>query len=94
MFTFEQAKRIGVDACVDKLGKEFVQRNNSGSCVGYADVDEYAFCYVGINDRPRQDWNGETIVLDGNGSKFPYMVSCKVWYNDGNVEFMDCIVPT
>ena len=53
MLTYEEAKRIGVNACIEKIGKDFVKRYRDSSCSAYANVDdEYAYCFDGVSDRP------------------------------------------
>ena len=95
MLTYEAAKKLGINACVEKLGKDFVRLHKDTSCAGYGDADDYAFCYVGVDDRPEPEWNGDEVVLDDNpSSKFPYLASCNVWYADGKIEFLDCVLPT
>ena len=94
MLTYSEAKKIGFDACVDKIGRDFVKQYESTSCVGYGDELEYAFCYVGVDDRPDPIDDSDDIILDDSeDSKFPYLVSCKVWYDDGRVEFIDYMLP-
>lgn len=94
MLTYAQAKKIGVNACLDKLGRDFVKRYESTSCAGYGEEEEFAFCYVGVDDRPDPVYDSTDIILDDrNGSKFPYLVSCNVWYEDGRIDFLDCVLP-
>ena len=94
MLTYEAAKKIGIDACVEKLGKDFVRLHKDTSCAGYGNADDHAFCYVGVDDRPEPVWNDSEVILDGSpSSKFPYLSSCNVWYSDGKIEFLDHIVP-
>ena len=94
MLTYEAAKKVGVDACVEKLGREFVKMHKDTSCAGYGDAEDYAFCYVGVDDRPEPKWNKSEVILDdGPGGKFPYIASCNVWYADGKIEFQDCVLP-
>ncbi len=94
MLTYEAEKKLGIDACVEKLGKDFVRLHKDTSCAGYGDADDYAFCYVGVDDRPEPEWDEAEVVLDDNpNSKFPYLASCNVWYDDGKIEFQDCVLP-
>lgn len=95
MLTYAQAKKIGVNACLDKLGRDFVKRYEDTSCVGYGEEEAYAFCYVGVDDRPDPVEESTDIILDGGKeTKFPYLVSCNVWYEDGRIDFLDCVLPT
>ena len=90
MLTFEEAKKIGIDACVAKLGESFVSKHEDNLCAGYGDVEDYAYCFLGVSDQPEK-LSGE-LVLDST-SKWPFIAKCNVWYNDGRIEFFDCVLP-
>lgn len=92
MLTYEAARKIGVDACIDKLGRYFVMRYQDTSSSGFGDRGDHAFCFVGVDDRPEPVMKDEP-VLTSNGH-FPYMARCNVRYSDGNIEFLDCILPS
>ena len=40
MLTYEAARRKGVDACIDKLGRDFVLRHQDTSSSGFGDREE------------------------------------------------------
>ena len=91
MLTYEKARQIGVDACIEKLGRDFVTKHQETSSSGFGDRGDHAFCFVGVDDRPEQIMEDE-LVLTSNG-KFPYMARCNVRYSDGQIEFLDCVLP-
>ena len=94
MMTYEDARKKGIDASLDRLGRDFVRKYRDNACSAYGDVEDHAYCFVGVSDQPEKEWDGEDITLDNNpGSEFPYQVSCNVWYEDGKVEYLDCILP-
>lgn len=91
MLTYEKARKIGVEACIDKLGRDFVMKYQDTSSSGYGDRGDHVFCFVGVDDRPAPEMKDE-LILTSNG-KFPYMARCNVRYSDGQVEFLDCVLP-
>ena len=91
MLTYERARKIGVDACIDKLGRDFVKKYQDTSSSGFGDRGDHAFCFVGVDDRPDPVMKDE-LVLTSNG-KFPYMARCNVNYCDGQVVFLECTLP-
>ena len=95
MLTFSEAREIGVNACIDRLGREFVEKYRDNACNAFADVEDHVFCFVGVDDRqPRQFLEDEPLTLDDRqGNEFPYRVSCNVKYSDGKIEFVDCVLP-
>ena len=42
MLTYEAARKIGVDACIDKLGRDFVMRYQNTSSSGFGDRGDHA----------------------------------------------------
>ncbi len=92
MLTFEEAKRIGVDACIERLGRDFVNRYKDSSCSAYADMEEYAYCFLGVDNSP--DRNDMRNVRLTENDSFPYIARCTVRYRDGNIDYLDCVSPT
>lgn len=94
MLNYEEAIKIGIRECINKIGKDFIEVHGDNTCIGYGDADEYAFCYVGVSDVPDKKRKGNKIILTADErKKFPYVATCNVWYEDGKVEFNDCVLP-
>ena len=91
MLTYEKARKIGIHACMEKLGRSFVEARRETACSGYGDRSDHVFCFVGVDDRPIPEM-GENLILDLN-SEFPYMACCNVRYSDGHVDFLKCSLP-
>ena len=91
MITYEKAREMGINACIDKLGRDFVMKYRETSSSAYGDRGDYAYCFVGVSDQPemKQD-NGLVLTSD---SKFPYVARCTVSYIDGEITFLDCVLP-
>ena len=95
MLTFEEAKKIGIKACVDKLGGDFVKKYNETSCTAYGDEGDHAFCFVGGDTNPVEPWTGGPLIMDDSPeAKFPYSASCNVSYCDGEITFLECALPS
>lgn len=95
MLTFEEAKKIGIRACVDKLGYDFVKKHNETSCTAYEDEDDRVFCFVGVGTESVAPWTGGPLLLDDSpDAKFPYSASCNVTYADGAITFLQCTLPS
>ena len=94
MITYEEARKIGINACIEKLGRSYVEQYRDNSCAGYGQEDEFAFCFVGVDDQPiGQRQPGEGLTLDDSSAKYQYMATCNVWYEDGRIEFLECNIP-
>ena len=96
MLTMETARKIGVNACIDKLGRNFVLKYRESSTASYtteADENGNVFCFVGVDNNPAsRKHDPDVLILDGT-SKYPYYVSCNVNLNTEKVEFVDVAIP-
>lgn len=92
MLTMKEAARIGINACIDKLGRDFVLTNRGNGTSAYGEEDGSVFCFVGVSDKPWVPESPDALVLD-NTSHFPYRASCKVRLTDGTMKFGECILP-
>ncbi len=94
MLTFEEARKIGIRACVDKLGYDFVKKYEDTACAAYGDEGDHASCFVGVSTEPEKPWNGGTLILDDSpNSNYPYSASCNVAYADGSITGMILTTP-
>lgn len=91
MLTYEQAKEIGREACIDRLGREFVMQYRDTSSPAYADMQDHAYCFVGVDNTPER-YDPVPLILTST-NRFPFLASCNVRYSDGAVEFLDCVLP-
>lgn len=95
MLTYDEAVKIGIDACVEKIGRDFVEKYKDSACSAYGDRGDYAFCFVGVTDKPvKEHSDDEPLVLrDEDGDQYPYSASCKVFFVDSSIEFLECKLP-
>jgi hypothetical protein len=89
MLTVIEAKEIGINACIEKLGKEFVKENSGRASSGYGKHDDMVFCFVGVD--PELIADSEVLSLDR--VPFPYRASCNVSLMGGSVEFVEIVIP-
>ncbi len=92
MITYEDAKDIGINACIDKLGRSFVMTNKDSFCSADGDRGDHLYCFVGVSDKPLPTMD-DGLLLTSN-DQFPYIARCTVDYLDGHVNFLDCVLPT
>lgn len=87
MLTEEQAKKIGIEACIDKLGYDFCMKykDNAISAYGRAEGDKIE-CFVGVSDEPYVE--PETPCLTSH-YRWPYAARCLVDLHTGEVEFIE-----
>ena len=91
MLKKKKKKKIGLDACIEQLGREFVMKYRDTSCPAYADMEDHAYCFVGV-DNTDERFNSVPLVLTAS-NQFPFMASCNVRYSDGKIEFLECVLP-
>lgn len=94
MLTFEEAKKIGIDACVKKLGVSFVKQYADSFCsaYGWGEEENTVFCFAGVDDNPGELINSDELILT-KGDSFPYRVSCNVNIINGFITYIECVIP-
>lgn len=92
MLTVKEAAEIGINACIDKLGRDFVLTNRDNGTSAYGENDGVVFCFVGVDDKPWVSERSDTLVLDST-SQFPYRASCNVCLADGAMKFIEYVLP-
>ena len=87
MLTFNDAKKIGIKACIDMLGYDFVKKYEDKACTAYSDEGDHASCFVGVDTTniSALSSDGHLILDDTPAAAFPFSVSCNVAYKDGTV---------
>lgn len=94
MLTMDEAKKKGMKACIEKLGYEFCKKHADNSVTAYGKEDSYVFCYVGVDDSPAPDYSlNKDVWILSEDNQFPYSASCNVSMEDGNITFLDCVLP-
>lgn len=86
------AKSIGKEACMEKLGLEFVKENRWNSVFACGTIDEGVFCFLGVGDSENVSREDYKLDLD-NTSQWPYRASCVVSLEDGAVTWKEVVVP-
>ena len=89
MITEERAKRVGINACIEKLGREFVEAHRDAVVYAYGMNQSVMYCFVGVDDGPQK--GTERLMLD-SVSHWPYRVSCNVNLQTEEIVFIECVV--
>lgn len=92
MLNFNEACRIGIQACIEQLGQSFVSEHKNCATSAFGLQNNSVFCYVGIYSEFDPEIKSEQLILD-SCSKFTYYASCFVSMQSGNIEFIECILP-
>ena len=92
MLNVEVARKIGINACIEKLGREFVLANKARATSAFGESENGIYCFVGVDDGSTFENHDNRLVLDSH-SAFPYRASCNVNLSDGTYDFIECIVP-
>ena len=96
MLTAKEARKIGIRACMDKIGYEFCKRHADNGTSAYGEHDGIMNCFVGVSDEPELDYDISKVdkLVLSPGNDWPYYASCNVSMSDATIEFLDCKVPT
>lgn len=93
MLTVEAAKKAGIDACIDKLGRSFVVANKETFTYGWGETDDGLYCVVCVDDSPLPELEPGILQLDG-GPPPKYHASCIVNLENGALTFKEVVCPT
>ena len=88
MITVEEAKRMGIEACVNEIGRDLVLANQDKATMACGVIENSVYCFVGVDMEERREKSGD-LILDSI-SKFTYQASCKVSLTDGDIMF-ECV---
>lgn len=93
MLSVKEAKKIGIWACIEKIGLDFCRehKDNSVSAWGKREGNKVN-CFVGVNDAPPPDPDKMKIRLS-SGNDWPYYAFCDVYRETGEIEFGECVLP-
>lgn len=89
MINTDRAIQVGITACVEKLGREFVETNRDSVIFAHGMNQKVMFCFVGVNDKPEK---GTNMVMLDSVSQFPCRVSCNVNLGTEEITFIECVV--
>mgnify|MGYP006788791497 CR=1 FL=1 len=95
MMSVEEAKRIGIRACIDKIGYELCKLYEDTAISSAGEKPGIVTCYVGIDTRPEAKEelkNMRAFILDEVNS-YTYYANCSVSLQDGSIEFQECCLP-
>ena len=98
MLSVKEAKKIGIWACIEKIGLEFCKEHADNSVSAWGKRDGYKVnCFVGVSDEPEPDPN--EVFKDGyylradSECDWPYYAFCDVYRETGEIEFGECVLP-
>ena len=86
MFTVDECKKIGYDACIDRLGREQVVLNKERGCHGFSIIDGGIRCFVGYDEKEYKPQK-EGITL--GTTQFDFLACAFVNSETGNVTFIN-----
>ena len=86
----ETARKIGINSCIEKLGRDFVEKHKETSTCAWGESEDGVFCFVGVDDEERSGCD-YALVLDST-SRFPYRASCVVSLENGAVTWREVVV--
>ena len=97
MLTCKEAKMLGRNACIQKIGIEFYEKYRDSATIAYGDFSEegVVFCYVGVDDQSMDEQPSESLILSNKeyNNPIPFFASCNVILESGEIVFLDCTLP-
>ena len=89
MISVAKARKIGINACIDRIGRDICRKHADNSTSAYGRNGDVVSCFVGVNDEPAPKINlaevTRLVLSDHKGWK--YAAACDVSLQDGSVQF-------
>lgn len=94
MLTKKEAKRIGIRACIDKIGYNFCKNHEDNSTSACGEVEGTMKCFVGVSDEPAPECDIMKVdhLILTSGKDWSYYANCNVDMYNGTIKFGDCRV--
>lgn len=93
MLSRKKMRTIGLNACIEKIGSEFYDKNKGFSCTAFGKVPDGEFCFVGVDTKDSQLVCSKKELRVGGVTPISYRVSCVV-HPSGKIEFLESVLPT
>ena len=83
MLTLNKAKSIGMQTCIDALGRSFVKQYKDSLVTAFGEDENVVYCFLGISTKPFNDSDPNVLTLSKND--WEYSSSCDVSLTDGAI---------
>ena len=97
MLTMDDARRNGLNACAEKIGKDFLRTHQENSTMACSEMDDVVVsCFVGVDDKPAHPENIDSVteMVLTSYRNWPYFAACKVNRADGTISFTEYKLPS
>ena len=91
MLTTNEAKKIGIRACMEKIGMDLCKKHADSATAAYSEEDHIVNCFVGVNDTPTPDYDLSKVtrLVLTSCEKWKYSARCHVDKVTGTVTFVE-----
>lgn len=86
MLSILQAKKIGINACIDKIGRDLCVKYADQSASSYGQNGDVVNCFVGLSTTPFHPENIDKLVLTEE-KEWDYSAECSVDLSSGEIIF-------
>ena len=87
MLAADEAKKIGIRACIDAIGRKFYEKHGDNSVYSYGQNDGWMNCFVGVSDQPDPSPKYKLSEMSSftltDGNNWPYYAFCDVDMESG-----------
>lgn len=85
MLSLTQAKSIGMQTCIDSLGRSFVKKYKDTSVTAFGVDENVLYCFLGISTNSQAFVESNSDVLTLSKNDWDYSSSCNVSLTDGTI---------
>ena len=90
MLSVKEARKLGIAACIDKIGRDFCKKHADNAVSGYSKFDDRVECFVGVSDEPAEEIDIATVkkLVLSEQNDWKYSAECSVSRMDGKITFI------
>lgn len=91
MLSIEEAKTIGINACVDRIGRDLCEEYADNATSAYGRRGDFVDCFVGLNDEHELviDLDSIKSLVLTEEKQWKYGAECSVRLSDGRIDFCE-----
>ncbi len=91
MLTTDEARKIGIRACIEKIGVDLCKKHADNSTSAYSDEGNIVNCFVGVDDTPAPDYDISKVtrLVLTSREKWKYAARCHVDKVSGTIVFVE-----
>ncbi len=95
MLSVDEAKKIGIEHCINEIGYDFCKAHEDNGTSAWGERDGFVDCFVGVSPEPAPEYDImriERLELTSEND-WPFFARCDVYLEDGHIDLIESRIP-